>query len=151
MFAVDNTNLLYIILSSHLSSFVIYKANFLFFNSISFIFVLFIAILETPPLKYIALRLFLLRRLRAALAMCPVLGVSTGVSSTKGAKENVPALAAEIVTVCYLIWQLRVEDCLCGCGSASWKLDWRRDAGRRASCGRCRRSSYWYNAACIIQ
>ena len=103
MFAVDNTNLLYIILSSHLSSFVIYKANFLFFNSISFIFVLFIAILETPPLKYIALRLFLLRRLRAALAMCPVLGVSTGVSSTKGAKENVPALAAEIVTVCRLI------------------------------------------------
>ena len=46
MFAVDNTNLLYILLSSHLSSFVISKATFFFFNSISFIFFSFIAILE---------------------------------------------------------------------------------------------------------
>ena len=46
MFAVDNTIILYILLSSHLSSFVIYKATFLFFNSIDFIFVSFIAIPE---------------------------------------------------------------------------------------------------------
>ena len=103
MFAVDNTNLLYILLSSHLSSFVISKATFLFFSSISFIFFSFIAILETPPLKYIALRLFLLRRLRAALRMCSVLGVATGVSSTEGAKEDVSEVATEIMTVCRLI------------------------------------------------
>ena len=104
MFAVDNTNLLYILLSSHLSSFVISKATFLFFNSISFIFCLVHCYTgETPYLKYIALRLLLLRRLRAALAMCPVLGVTTGVSSTKGAKEDVSAVAAEIMAVCRLI------------------------------------------------
>ena len=44
--------------------------------------------------------------------MCPVLGVATGVSSTEGAKEDLSAVAAEIVTVCRLIRQLRVEDCL---------------------------------------
>ena len=30
--------------------------------------------------------------------MCPVLGVATGMSPTEGAKENVSAVAAEIVT-----------------------------------------------------
>ena len=37
----------------------------------------------------------LLRRLRAALAMCPVLGVATGVSPTEGATEDVSAVTIE--------------------------------------------------------
>ena len=40
----------------------------------------------------------LLRRLRAALALCPVLGVDAGVSPTEGSKEDVSAVTTEIVT-----------------------------------------------------
>ena len=32
--------------------------------------------------------------------MCPVLGIATGVSSTEGAKEDVSAVATEIMTRC---------------------------------------------------